>query len=75
VWSQASGPAARDHRHPTQTSTQVTFTTAGYYNFQITATDSQLTTTQFATVQVNPANLAPVVSAGPNQTVSSRVQR
>jgi len=70
MWSQTSGPAAAIIATPSQTSTQVTFTTAGNYNFQIAASDTQLTTTAFATVVVNPANKAPVVFAGANQTLS-----
>jgi RHS repeat-associated protein len=70
VWTQNSGPAASTIATPTQPNTQVTFTTAGVYTFYLTATSGQMSTTSGAEVIVNPANTAPTVYAGPNQTVS-----
>jgi RHS repeat-associated protein len=70
VWTQNSGPAASTIATPTQPNTQVTFTTAGVYTFYLTATSGQMSTTSGAEVIVNPANTAPTMYAGPNQTVS-----
>jgi YD repeat-containing protein len=70
VWTQDSGPAASTIATATQPNTQVTFTTAGTYTFYLTATSGQMSTTSGAEVIVNPANTAPTMYAGPNQTVS-----
>jgi len=70
VWTQNSGPAASTIATPTQPNTQVTFTAAGVYTFYLTATSGQMSTTSGAEVIVNPANTAPTMYAGPNQTVS-----
>jgi RHS repeat-associated protein len=69
-WAQISGPAPATIATPTQPVTQVTFTTSGSYTFQLRADDTQLQTVASVSVQVNPANKAPVVSAGPNQTIA-----
>ena len=69
LWTQTYGPAATIST-PTATSTQITFTTVGQYNFQLAATYAQYTTTAGATVVVNPAPVAPTVYAGPNQAIS-----
>ena len=69
-WTQISGPATAVIATPNQPVTQVTFPVAGSYNFQLRADDTQLQTVTTVGVQVNPANKAPVVSAGPNQTIA-----
>jgi hypothetical protein len=68
TWAQTFGPAAATFSTPNQAVTQVTFTAPGTYSFQISATDSQYTTTRNAQITVNPANQPPVVSAGPSLT-------
>ncbi len=69
-WSQVSGPAPVTFSSPTQPVTQASFTTAGTYVLQLTASDSQLTSSATTSVVVNPRPLQPpVVSAGPNQTI------
>jgi RHS repeat-associated protein len=70
VWTENSGPASATIATPTQPNTQITLTTAGVYTFYLTATSAQMTTAEGAEVIVNPANTAPTVYAGPNQTVS-----
>src|SRR6185437_7417172 len=70
TWTEVSGPAPVTFSTPNQSGTQATFTAAGTYTLQLTASDSQLSTSAIATVIVKPANQAPVVSAGPNQTLS-----
>jgi RHS repeat-associated protein len=69
-WAQISGPAPAVFSTPNQAVTQVTFSTSGSYTFQLRADDTQLQTVGSVSVQVNPANKAPVVSAGPNQTIA-----
>jgi RHS repeat-associated protein len=69
-WVQISGPASVVFSAPNQPVTQATFSTSGSYTLQLRADDTQLQTTANVTVQVNPANKAPVVSAGPNQTIA-----
>lgn len=69
-WLQLSGPAPVVFSAPNQAVTQVTFSAPGSYQLQLTADDTQLHSTANAFVQVNPQNQAPVVSAGPNQTIA-----
>jgi RHS repeat-associated protein len=69
-WVQISGPASVVFSAPNQPVTQATFSISGSYTLQLRADDTQLQTTANVTVQVNPANKAPVVSAGPNQTIA-----
>ena len=69
-WAQISGPAPAVFSAPNQAVTQVTFSASGSYTFQLRADDTQLQTIGSVSVQVNPANKAPVVSAGPNQTIA-----
>src|SRR5258708_2603664 len=55
-----------------QADTQALFTAVGQYTLKLTASDGQLSTSATVNVTVNPAppgNQAPVVSAGPNQTI------
>jgi RHS repeat-associated protein len=70
-WQQVSGPAGAVFSSPSSAETNVTFTTAGTYVMQLTASDSVLSTSSNVTVTVlaHPANQAPVVSAGPNITL------
>lgn len=69
-WAEISGPAPVVFSAPNLPVTQATFTTAGSYTLQLRADDTQLQTTANVFVQVNPANKAPIVSAGPNQTIA-----
>jgi RHS repeat-associated protein len=70
-WQQVSGPAQAVFSNASSAETNVTFTTAGTYVMQLTASDSVLTSSSSVTltVLVHPANQAPVVSAGPNITL------
>jgi PKD repeat protein len=69
-WSQQSGPAPVVFSAPTALNTTVTFSQAGSYLLSLTANDSQLTGTGLISVAVNPANQAPVVFPGPDQTLA-----
>jgi RHS repeat-associated protein len=57
--------------NPNSPTTQVLVSSAatGTYTFQLTADDTQFVTTSIVHLTVNSANQAPVVSAGPAQTV------
>jgi RHS repeat-associated protein len=59
--------------NPTSPATQVTFTKPGTYILQLSASDTQYTTTSQVTVTALPAqspNQPPVVSAGADQTIT-----
>src|SRR5262249_26232180 len=60
-WVQLNGPLPVTISAPGAQTTQVTFPVAGIYTFQLTASDSQLTTVQGFSVQVF-ANQQPQVS-------------
>jgi RHS repeat-associated protein len=68
-WSRVSGPAAVTFGSPNSAVTTATFTVAGTYTLRLTANDSLLSDTDDVTVTVKPANKAPVISAGPDQTI------
>jgi len=69
-WTEVSGPPGVTFSTPNQAVTIATFPDAGTYALQLTANDSQLSTSSTTSVIVKPAvNQPPVVSAGPNQTV------
>jgi RHS repeat-associated protein len=70
-WSKVSGPGDVTFGNPAQASTTAKFSLAGNYLLRLTANDSQLTSTDDVVVSVDPAsNRAPVVNAGPDQTLS-----
>jgi RHS repeat-associated protein len=71
-WSEISGPASVTFSSPNTAVTQATFSAAGTYVLQLSANDSQYTSTSTTTVTVLPAkvNQPPVVNAGPNQTIT-----
>src|SRR5207245_2502597 len=66
-----SGPAAVNFSNPNRAVTQATFGSSGSYVLRLSANDGQLTSTSDVTVVVNPPqNQAPVVNAGPSQTIT-----
>jgi len=72
TWSMTSGPGTVTFSSPNQTMTQAAFSGPGTYVLQLSANDSQYTTSSTVTVTVNPATQPiqpPAVSAGPSQTV------
>jgi hypothetical protein len=72
-WSQVSGPAQATFSVPNAVSTQVTLPVVGSYVLKLTASDGELSSFATVTITVNPqppANQAPVVNPGPNQTVT-----
>jgi hypothetical protein len=72
-WSQVSGPGIGTVTFgtPNSATTTAVFSQAGTYVLNLVATDGTLASNSTVTVTVNPStvNPAPVVSAGPNQTV------
>ncbi len=70
-WSQVSGPVQAIFSAPNQPVTSATFGTAGVYVLQLSANDTQFTTTSKVTVTVKAnGDLPPVVNAGPDQTIN-----
>ena len=70
VWSKVSGPGTVTFANAGVTVTEASFSEAGTYVLRLTASDSLLTASDEVTVVVNPANQAPAVSAGPDQTIT-----
>jgi PKD repeat protein len=72
TWSMSSGPGIVTFGDATAVDTTATFSTDGIYVLQLEATDSLLSASDTVTITVNAAstNQPPVVSAGPDQTVS-----
>jgi hypothetical protein len=70
-WTQTAGPAAATINSSSNLLTAVTGLVQGIYTFQLSASDNNgLSNTSTVTVTVNPANIPPTVSAGPNQTIT-----
>ncbi|HEY2973146.1 MAG TPA: PKD domain-containing protein [Pyrinomonadaceae bacterium] len=72
TWDMLSGPGPVTFATPNAAVTGASFTTAGTYVLRLTASDGDgaVNTSDDITVIVNPANQAPVVSAGINQTIT-----
>jgi hypothetical protein len=74
TWTKQSGPGTVTFGNTHAVDTAAGFSTAGVYVLRLTATDGALTTSDDATITVHPQppppNAAPVVSAGPNLTVT-----
>jgi len=68
-WSKVSGAGAVTLANSNQTVTSASFSTAGTYVLQLSASDSQYMVSSNVTITVLPANLAPTVNAGTNQTI------
>ncbi len=72
TWSKVSGPVGGTvaFADPAKVDTTATFTLAGTYKLQLTASDGSLTTTDDVQLTVKPVpNTAPVVNAGTDATV------
>jgi RHS repeat-associated protein len=69
AWSVVGGaPGAVTFANAQQATTTATFASAGTYVLRLTASDSQLTASADVTINVRPANAAPSVNAGADQT-------
>ncbi|HEX7152060.1 MAG TPA: RHS repeat-associated core domain-containing protein [Thermoanaerobaculia bacterium] len=69
-WTQVSGPGTATFTNQTSTTPSVTFTLAGQYVLRLTVSDGQHSASDDVTVTALPANAAPVVNAGADQTVT-----
>jgi K319-like protein len=69
AWSVVSGPGTVTFASPNAPATSASFGAAGDYVLRLSATDGELSTSDDVTVSVSPQNQAPVVDAGPDQTV------
>jgi PKD repeat protein len=70
-WSKVSGAGTVTFGSTSSLSTTATFSTSGTYGLRLTATDSELTSSRDVTIVVKaPVNLAPVVNAGADQTIT-----
>jgi hypothetical protein len=70
TWNQVSGPGTVTFGNAGALSTSASFSTAGTYALKLTANDGSLSASSQITLTVNPANQPPVVSAGPDQTIT-----
>jgi RHS repeat-associated protein len=69
-WTKVSGPGEVAFNPTNATVSDATFTLAGAYVLRLTASDSEQTVSDDVTVTVLPANMAPIVNAGANQTIT-----
>jgi hypothetical protein len=69
-WSKVSGPGTVTFSAATSTSTDATFSVAGTYVLRLTASDTQLTSSDTVTITVVSSNQPPTVNAGPDQTIT-----
>jgi len=72
-WSKLSGPGVVVFANASAPQTTASFSMAGDYVLHLTARDGEFTSSDDVTVRVNPAgpdNQAPVVDAGPDQTIT-----
>ena len=70
TWSKSSGPGTVTFANAAAAQTSASFSAAGTYVLQLSASDTQLAGSATVTITVNAANKAPVVTAGNNQTIS-----
>src|SRR5204863_192035 len=73
TWSKSSGPGTVMFGNPAALSTNATFSVAGTYVLQLTATDGVLSASHLVTILVTTGtavNQAPTVNAGPDQTIT-----
>jgi RHS repeat-associated protein len=70
TWSKVSGPGTVVFADANAASTSATFAEAGVYVLRLTANDSELSSSDEVTITVEAANLAPVVNAGADQTIT-----
>ncbi len=69
-WAKVAGPGEVAFSRPNATVSDATFTLAGTYILRLTASDSEQTVSDDVSVTALPANMAPIVNAGPNQTIT-----
>lgn len=70
LWTKVSGPGTVAFNDANAPVTSAAFSVAGTYVLRLSASDTDLTSTDEVTLTVKPENLAPVVNAGPDKTVA-----
>ena len=70
LWSQISGPGTATFANASSLTTTASFSQSGTYILRLTANDSILASSDDIQIIVNPANLAPNVNAGIDQTIT-----
>ena len=73
TWTKASGPGTVSFGDASAVDTSATFSEAGSYTLQLTASDGALGSSDQVVITVSAAtaqNVAPVVSAGPDQSIT-----
>jgi hypothetical protein len=71
TWSQVSGPSNVAFGSPTAAATTATFGAPGTYVLRLSASDDDKSASDDVTVTIYPPNQAPVVSAGPDQSIGT----
>jgi len=69
TWSKFSGPGDVSFASPSSLSTIASFFTPGDYVLRLTASDTQLTGFDEASITVDPSNQPPVANAGADQSI------
>lgn len=69
-WSKVSGPGSVAFSSPNQAISNATFSANGTYVLRLTATDTQLSSSDEVIITVLPSNHSPTVNAGPDQTIT-----
>lgn len=69
-WSQVSGPGTATFTNPSSPTSDVTFTVPGDYVLRLTASDGEHTASDEVSIKALPANAAPIVNAGADQTIT-----
>ena len=70
LWTEVSGPGTVTFANPTLPVTTATFPSVGTYVLQLTGTDGALSASATTTVTVATVNQPPVVTVGPDQTIT-----
>ena len=70
TWSKVSGPGDVSFANPSAMVTTASFSEAGVYVLRLTANDTELSNMDDLSITVTPANHAPSVNAGPDQTIT-----
>ncbi len=73
LWSKKDGNGTVTFSSPNSLATTATFSNSGTYTLTLTASDSELQSSDDVVITVNPEaqnNMAPTVSAGPDQTIT-----
>jgi RHS repeat-associated protein len=69
LWTKVSGPGDVTFGSPYATNTTASFSTIGIYVLRVTVSDGELSSSDDITITVAIDNQAPVVDAGPDQTL------